>query len=215
MGIAAAGGDPAPGAAWIESHLNQLQGPGDLERTILALSAAHAPLGVLVAHLEHDQSRDGSFSEQSNLTAFAILALRAADTSRAGIARATTWLVRQENSDGGFGFAQRGSPSDVDDTAAAVQALTPRASVTRALAYLRRAENRDGGFPQTPAGPSDAQSTAWALQAFLATGRPPLGTRYLERLTTRSGEVDYSTGVAQTPVWVTAQALAALAGHAL
>jgi energy-coupling factor transport system substrate-specific component len=213
IGIAAAGGDVAKPAAWIELHLDQLQGPGDLERTILALSAAHAPLHGLVSQLERDAAPDGSVSNQSNLTAFAILALRAAGPS--GVPKAAAWLARQQNSDGGFSFAARGSPSDVDDTAAAVQALAAaggqHAPIARAVSFLHRAENRDGGFPDEPGAPSDAQSTAWALQAFIAAGSPPAGTAYLERLTTPSGAVDYSVGVSETPVWVTAQALAALA----
>ncbi len=217
IGIAAAGGDTARPAAWIESHLGQLQGAGDLERTILALAAARAPLHWLVAELQRGQAMDGSFERQSNLTAFAILALRGAHA--AGAWRAATWLVDQQNPGGGFGYAERGSPSDVDDTAAAIEALVAagghRNAVARALAYIHHAENPDGGFPEEPGGPSDAQSTAWAGQAALAAGAAPAGSAYLERLTTRSGAVDYSPGMAETPVWVTAQALAALAGRPL
>jgi hypothetical protein len=213
IGIAAAGGNPTAGATWIESHLSSLQGPGDLERTILALSAAHAPLHHLVSELQHDQSVDGSFNDQANLTAFGILALRAAHAS--DIPTATTWLRRQQNRDGGFSFAQRGSPSDVDDTAAAVEALVGRASVTRAISYLRHARNPDGGFPEQPGDTSNAQSTAWVIQAFLAAGSPPTGAAYLERLTAPSGAVSYSSGVSQTPVWVTSETLAALTGRPL
>jgi energy-coupling factor transport system substrate-specific component len=218
IGIAAAGGgDPSKPAAWIESHLGQLHGPGDVERTILALSAVHAPLHGLVRRLEQDEAANGSVGDESSLTAFAILALGAANAP--GIDRAATWLVRQQNSDGGFSFAERGSPSDVDDTAAAVEALVAagarRSAIDRALSYIRHAENADGGFPEEPGGPSDSQSTAWALQAFIATGGPVAGAAYLERMTTRSGAVDYSAGVSETPVWVTAQALAALAGGSL
>ncbi len=255
IGLAAAGVDPQAvqrdrhnPVIWIESHLGQLQGPGDLERTILALAAAHAPLGDLVSKLEHDQSTDGSFSGQSNLTAFAILALTATHAPSAAhapaaaahasaaahaaaaahargaahapaAATATAWLARQQNAGGGFSFAQRGGQSDVDDTAAAVEALVadggPAGAVKRALAYIDRAQNRDGGFPEQPGGPSNAQSTAWAAQALIAAKLPPRGLAYLERLTARSGAVAYAPGQAQTPVWVTAQALAALAGHAL
>jgi energy-coupling factor transport system substrate-specific component len=217
IGIAAAGGNAATPAAWIESHLGQLQGPGDVERTILALSAVHARLHGLVRQLEHDQSANGSVGGESSLTAFAILALGAANAP--GIGGAATWLLRQQNSDGGFSFAQRGSPSDVDDSAAAVEALVAagaqRRAINRALSYISSAENPDGGFPEQPGGPSDSQSTAWALQAFIVSGAPATGAAYLERMTTRSGAVDYSAGVSQTPVWVTAQALAALAGGTL
>ena len=224
IGLAGAGVDPRDVArdghtpvAWIEDHPGQLQGAGDLERTILALRAAHAPPGELLVELERDQSRDGSLSGQTNLTAFAILALRAAAARRVGAAGA--WLARQQNTDGGFGFAQRGSDSDVDDTAAAVEALAAAGAakgvIARAVGYIERAHNGDGGFPEEPGGSSNAQSTAWAVQALIAAGATPSGDGYLERLTTSSGAVDYAAGQSQTPVWVTSQALAALAGRPL
>ena len=215
IGIEAAGASPASftrggrtPVTYIETHLGQLQGPGDVERTILALAAAHAPLHGLPAELRN-------VPRQVNLEAFAILALHAAGAA----GPSPSWLAAQQNPDGGFGFAARGDQSDIDDTAAAVEALVaasgPQTTITRALAYIRHAQNRDGGFPQEPGGPSDAQSTAWAAQALEAAHEPPAGLSYLERLTTRSGAVDYSAGVSQTPVWVTAQALGALAGKPL
>jgi energy-coupling factor transport system substrate-specific component len=150
-----------------------------------------------------------------NLEAFAILALHAAGDP----APSPAWLAAQQNADGGFSYATRGDPSDVDDTAAAIEALVaahgPERAVAKAVAYIRRAQNHDGGFPEEPGGPSDAQSTAWAAQALIAAGRPPTGVGYLSALTTPSGAVDYSTGVSETPVWVTSQAVAALAGKPL
>jgi energy-coupling factor transport system substrate-specific component len=220
IGLAAAGRDPAAmrrdghtTIGWMRSHLGQLQGAGDLERTILALRAARAPLGDLLARLEADRRRDGSVAEQANLTAFGILALRAAGAG--GAARAATWLARAQNRDGGFSFAVRGDPSDIDDTAAAIQALVsvsaPRAVVAAAARYLTAHQNRDGGFPQQPGGASNAQSTAWAVQALVAAGGATRrAIAYLRARVTATGAVQYAAGVEQTPVWVTAQVLAAL-----
>ncbi|MEA2354422.1 MAG: energy-coupling factor transport system substrate-specific component, partial [Solirubrobacteraceae bacterium] len=79
----------------------------------------------------------------------------------------------------------------------------------------------DGGFPLTPGGESNAQSTAFAIQGLLAAhrdpGRLPHGSAlgYLRSLAGRGGSVRYSPRSTQTPVWVTAQALAALAGRPL
>jgi hypothetical protein len=115
----------------------------------------------------------------------------------------------------------------VDDTAAVLQALVDAgmhggAAITRALAYLVRAQNPDGGYPQEQGGESNAQSTAWAVQGLIAAGRNPAtvtrnGSRsplgYLESLLAPNGSVRYSRTGAQTPVWVTAQALTALAGR--
>ena len=213
-----------------------LQGAGDLERTILALHACgvspHSlPGGDPVARLLGFRARDGSFGHLSNLTAFAIFALRAAGYPAGGslLVGSARWLERQQEADGGFGFATRGGGSDVDDTAAVLQAIADtRASnphaLTRASAYLIGAQNRDGGFPQQPGGASNAQSTAWAIQGLIAGGRnvaaltregsrSPLG--YLQSLIAPDGSVRYSRTGAQTPVWVTAQALIALAGKPL
>ena len=91
-----------------------------------------------------------------------------------------------------------------------------------ATGYLTRSQNPDGGFPQQYGGESNAQSTAWAVQGLIAAGRDPAGVRrrgsrspigYLESLLAPGGSVRYSRTSAQTPVWVTAQALIALAGR--
>jgi energy-coupling factor transport system substrate-specific component len=231
LGLAAGGGDPSGerrAAAYVVSHQAQLQGTGDRERTVLALAAAGvAPPHALLAALARDQRPNGSFRGQVNLTAFGILALRASGrvSGDGAVGRARRWLARQQNADGGFNFFGRGGASGIDDTAAALEGLVaggaPHASgVARAAAYLIARQNPDGGFPLVGGGDSNAQSTAWAIQGLLAGGRnqarvrragsrTPLG--YLESLTARDGSVRYSRTSAQTPVWVTGQALTALA----
>lgn len=233
IGISAAGGDVdalrreghSP-VTYIQAHLGALQGVGDVERTVLALATADAPLQRLRVRLLHDQSTNGSFGGQVNLTAFGMLALRAAHAP--GVARAARWLEKQQNADGGFSYAARSAPSDADDTAAAVEALVAggvrETVIARAVAYLRSQQDRDGGFPDQPGAPSDAQSTAWVVQAFVAAGVDPdnVDSRgrsdpvtYLERLQGPAGAFDYAAGNVQTPVWVTAQVLAALARRPL
>ncbi len=89
--------------------------------------------------------------------------------------------------------------------------------------YLIRSQNLDGGFPEQYGSESNAQSTAWAIQGLIAAGRGgrvPIirrrGSRtptgYLESLLAPGGSIRYSRTGAQTPVWVTAQALVALSG---
>ncbi len=242
IGLAAGGRDPADmrrdGRSVLDALRAQaptLSGPGDLERTILALYACHAPVGAidgksLVGALLGYRHSDGSFAEQVNITAFAIFALRAAGISAGGptIGAAARWLERQQNADGGFSFDAHGAASDVDDTAAALQALIDAGAgrgssgVSRAVSYIVRAQNLDGGLPQQPGGESNAQSTAWAIQGLDAAGRgvesvrrrgsrSPLG--YLESLLAPNGSIRYSRTSAQAPVWVTAEALPALAGE--
>ncbi|HEX2105357.1 MAG TPA: prenyltransferase/squalene oxidase repeat-containing protein, partial [Solirubrobacteraceae bacterium] len=148
---------------------------------------------------------------------------RASDRS---VRRAAAWVARQQNRDGGWNFGGRGAPSGIDDTAGAVQALVAAGrsrrggAVARGVAFLVRRQNPDGGFPLQPGAGSNAQSTAWAAQALVAAGRNPERVRrggsrsplgYLRTLVAADGSVRYSRTSAQTPVWVTAQALTALA----
>jgi prenyltransferase/squalene oxidase-like repeat protein len=216
----------------IRGEASTLQGAGDLERTILALRACGAPaslpgLGDLGKRLEGYRDSDGSFEHLVNITAFAVLALRA-DRRAPGdpvVHDAIVWLEGQQAAGGGFGYAGRGSRADVDDTAAVVQALAAGRSsgavAQDAVQFLLRSANLDGGFPQQPGGESNAQSTAWAVQALVAAHRAParalpLASRsplaYLQGLVGPDGSVRYSRASAQTPVWVSAQTLTALAG---
>ena len=241
MGLAAAGRNPAGvrrgGRSVLDSQRREastLQGLGDDERTILAARACGASAYSfagrnLVAEVLRSHAPDDSFDRQVNLTAFAIFALRAVGHSAgfAAIHKAAGWLEHQQNGDGGFGFGVRGSSSDVDDTAAAVQALADAGArnarvLGAATGFLTRAQNLDGGYPQQPGGESNAQSTAWAAQGLIAAGRSPASVRrrgsrsplgYLEGLRSPNGSIRYSPTGAQTPVWVTAQALIALAGR--
>jgi Squalene-hopene cyclase C-terminal domain/Prenyltransferase and squalene oxidase repeat len=215
----------------LRAQAGTLEGPGDLERTILALHACGAPADALagknlISALVSYRSGDGAFGHLLNITAFAIFALRAAGHSAhdPAVDAAARWIAHHQDADGGYSFSGSGA-SDVDDTAAALQALLDAgvrsgAAITRAVAFVERAQNPDGGFPSGPHQESNAQSTAWAIQGLAAAGRDvervrvrgsrsPLG--YLESLLAPNGSVRYSRTSAQTPVWVTAQALAALA----
>jgi prenyltransferase beta subunit len=157
-----------------------------------------------------------------------VLALRAGGRAASDplVTGSAAFVAAQQNDDGGFGFGRRGGRSGTDDTAAAVQALVaagtaPRsATVRRAARFLVRSQRPDGGFPLVRGATSNAQSTAWAVQALVAAGRDlakvrqgrsrtPLG--YLRSLQADDGSVRYSRTSSQTPVWVTAQALTALA----
>ena len=83
---------------------------------------------------------------------------------------------------------------------------------------LRGVQNGDGGFGQFDGRSSNAQSTAYAVQGLVAAGRSPgrfgksgrSPIAYLRARQNADGSVDYSSTAAQTPVWVTAQAVMAL-----
>ncbi|HKH15949.1 MAG TPA: prenyltransferase/squalene oxidase repeat-containing protein [Solirubrobacteraceae bacterium] len=239
LGLAASGRNPRDVERsgrdmvdYIRGHAAALRGDlGERSRTILALraagvSATRAGGRDLLGELLRAQEDDGSFAGRVNTTAFAILALRAAGrtASDRAVRAGAAFIASQANDDGGFNFAGRGGPSGADDTGAALQALAAAgrcrsAVVRRAADWLESRQNADGGFA-LQSGQSNAQSTAWAIQGLIAAGRRPAQVRrdgsrsplgYLRSLVTAGGAIRYSRTSAQTPVWVTAQALTALA----
>ena len=231
LGLAAAGVNPADehrGGGGLLAYLERAQLPdmGAVERTVLAATAAGSdPRNFggrdLVAVLERGVRRDGSVADQVNLTAFAVLALRAAGAPVPP--RMLGWLGLQQNGDGGFSFATAGGGSDLDDTGAALEALGPGARGRRAIHFILAQQNTDGGFPAQPGNDSNAQSTAFAVQGLIAAGADPARIRagghsplqYLRSLIAPDGHLRYARGSDQTPVWVTSQALMALSGKAL
>ena len=237
LGIAASGKNPRDvrrsrrsSIDYMRAGARDLRDVGEIERTILALRAAGlSPRSFggrnLVRELARFRRRGGSVMRNTAWTAFGIFAWRAAGLERGSreVSTAASWLLRQQNSDGGWGLGD-GTPSDVDDTGAVLQALAAAGRgggtrVERAVRYLRRAQNPDGGFGQMAERSSNAQSTAWAVQGLLAAGRRPEALRrggrnpisYLASLQAADGSVRYSRTSRQTPVWVTAQAATALA----
>ena len=243
MGLAAAGRNPAGVRRGGHSVLDSLRGEAatlqrrsaTLERTILAVRACGASAYSLRRAATWSPKccarapATARSPHQVNLTAFAIFALRAAGTPRgsprSAKRRAGSSASRTPTAASASACAAR--PATSTTPRAALQALVDAgARDARALGaaarLLTRAQNLDGGFPQQPGGESNAQSTAWAVQGLIAAGairgavrrrgsRSPLG--YLESLRAPGGSIRYSRTGAQTPVWVTAQALIALAGQ--
>jgi hypothetical protein len=236
LGIAAAGENPrdvrngkATPVSYARGHLPKATAVGELERTILMLRAAGTSVRDfghrdLSAELKALRSSDGSWERLADHTAFGILALRAAGDSPAALRSSALWLERQQNHDGGFGFGRKGGSSDADDTGSSIQALVAagrgrKSAVRKAVAYLRHAQNPDGGFGQMKQDDSNAQSTSWAIQGLVAAHVSPGSLRrnghtpvsYITSLQQANGAIRYSRTSAQTPVWVTGQALTALA----
>jgi energy-coupling factor transport system substrate-specific component len=228
LGLEAAGVNPldvgrrghSP-VAYLRRNVSDLRSPGDLARTILALSGAgvdarHFAGHDLAAMLAGKRRGNGSYQGWPNSTAFAVMALRASGVS-AGIGRSLAWLRRVQNSDGGWG-AVPGSPSDADSVGAVLQALGGGShAARRAVRYLRRSQKRSGGWALGGAGVVNSQSTAWAVQGLLAAGIDPTSVRrggrtgldYLAARRAPDGHYRYSSTSDQTPVWVTGQALVA------
>jgi energy-coupling factor transport system substrate-specific component len=210
---------------YLRSQIRRVRSIGDLERTVLALEGAgidsrHFAGRQLTGELRRRRGRSGSFDGQVNLTAFGILALRAAGASRSAVGGSAKWLRHAENRDGGWGF-QPSAPSDADSTGAALQGLAAAGASRHAMhhgaAYLRRTQERNGGFALGGGGLTNAQSTAWAIQGLVAAGVSPSRVRehgkspldYLSARQRGDGHYAYSSSSDQTPVWVTGQALVA------
>lgn len=210
---------------FLRAHLSKLSSSGDFARTILALEGAglnaHSIDGRnLVSALTKRRRADGSFEGWPASTAFAVMALRQAGAT-GGLELSLAWLAGIQNPDGGWGDVP-GSPSTPDGTAAVVEAMPSSAAAQRGLAYLQSVQLPDGGFALGGTGSVNSQSTAWVVQGMLAAGADPSssaaggksGLEYLSTLQARDGHYTYSASSDQTPVWVTAEVLAAVAGQA-
>jgi len=240
LGLGAAGRNPEDVARaghslvdYLRAHVRDFTASQDYERALLTLRVAglspHRFGGRdLVTRLLRRQHRNGSFDGLTDRTAFAILALRGAGFSRSSgpIRSAAAWLVRTRNRDGGYGNAPS-APSDIDNTAAVLQALGAAGrrgtAVSRPARWLLRSQRSDGGFPLTRGGQSNSQSTSYAVLGLSAAGHParklvraghsPIS--FLKAMQARDGSFRYNRASAQTPVWVTAQVLLALEGRPL
>jgi Prenyltransferase and squalene oxidase repeat len=217
LGLAAAGTAPRARGQTIKYLVAEeagLTSPTDIALVALAEQALGQSADRPLSRLRALQRADGSVGGLVNATAWSVLAFRARGSPLQ--ARTIHWLLSRQTRAGGWGWSPRGA-ADSNDTAAVVEALRS-ANVTgrpisRALGFLLRFHNRDGGFELTHGRGSDAQSTAWAVQAFAAAHKPaPHGAlAYLRHLRRPDGSFRYSARYATTPVWVTSQVLPALA----
>jgi len=219
IGLRAAG-TPAASLAEARTYLadaaDELGSLTEAELVLTALAKLGPPPPPLVQRIRAAARPSGAIGPTLNATVWGIVSLRAAgEPAPSASAR---YLLRHQHRSGGWSWAVGGAP-DSNDTAAAVLALRAAGvrarhpAIASALRYLRGLQNRDGGFELVRGRGSDVQSTAWAVQAFLAAGARPgaRAYRYLSRMQRADGSLRYSARYAVTPVWVTAQALPALA----
>jgi energy-coupling factor transport system substrate-specific component len=213
LGLHASGASTGNALDYLVAHEDVLPELTDAELVAVAESALGRRPAKLLARIRSAQRASGRIGPNVNSTIWGILALRQA--GEPAPRAAVRFVLRQQARNGGWAWYLHGQP-DSNDTAAAVQALRSAGvngvPVRRGLAYLRGLQNQDGGFELTPGRGSDAQSTAWAIQAFVAARRPvPQGAfAYLRGLRRPDGSFRYSKRYVTTPVWVTAQVLPAL-----
>ena len=207
LGLRAGGAETGNALSYLVAHERELSSPTSMALVALAEGAlGHDPGGLL--------ARLPALPRAVNEAIWDILALRQA---RRPVPRpVVTYLVSSQTSSGGFAWA-RGVRPDSNDTAFAIQALRTAGvrgkPITRAVAFLRKFQRRDGGFELSKGRGSDAQSTAVAIQGLVAAGSnpSPAAFRYLAKLRRSDGSYRYSVRYAATPLWVTSQALLALA----
>ena len=196
---------------YLEAQSSDLDDTADVAVVLAARAALGDRSPGLVARLRSDTRPSGAIGPTVSSTIWAVIGLRQA---RASVPRATTrFLLARQARSGGW--------SGTNETAAAVQALRSLGvggrPIARALAFLRRHQNPDGGFEEAEGRGSDAQTTASAIQAFLAARARPgaAAYRYLARLRRPDGSYRASAREATAPIRVTSSVLPALARRPL
>ncbi|HWC34311.1 MAG TPA: hypothetical protein VG650_05725 [Mycobacteriales bacterium] len=182
---------------------------------------------------EFQNPMDTQYSASVLVQSLAVLALANSPGTAGPDAAAVSFLAGQQCSNGAFQVAIRTdtsvacapSDNDVDTTAYAVQALLAAGDhgghATAAATWLLSQERSDNGWGETPGAKSEANSTALAVEALIASHRKANpGLRWLLRQQQgckakvgQRGAVRFQGGTynAKTDVRATSQAAAALA----
>lgn len=209
LGLKAAGRSPTrPAGDYL--RVAPIEDTTDLALRVLALRALREDPGPLVERLQRQRRADGRIGSLVNSTIWGVLALPKGERA------AVRYLLRRQRAAGGWSWTPNG-PADTNDTAAAIQALRWNGvrgrPISRGLAFIRRLTAKNGGVRLVAGREPDAQSTAWAIQAYVAAGvkPPPACFRFLASLRRPDGSYRYSRRYAVTPAIVTAQVLPALA----
>lgn len=174
--------------AFLQSQAAELALPGDIAKATLAAIAAGANprdfggldlISALAAQYDADSGLYGG-TELGNVfgQSLTILALTASGQSTPH--GALGWLLSSQIEDGSWSWNGETAPGggDSNSTAIAVQALLAAGysgeAITNAVAYFAASQNDDGGFtyqkPSDFGTDTDANSTAYVIQALLAAG---------------------------------------------
>ena len=207
LGLKAAGRTPAGTVVYLRDA--PVADATDLALRVMALRAVGESPEPFLTRLRRQRRSDGRIGSLVNSTIWGMLALPR------GEQRSVRYLLGRQRQSGGWSWAPNGAP-DSNDTAAAIQALRWNGvrgrPIRRGLAFIRGLTAPNGGVRLVAGREPDAQSTAWAVQAYLAAGaKPPSAAfRFLASLRRPDGSYRYSRRYAVTPAIVTAQVLPAL-----
>ena len=241
--LVAAGEDPLS-AKWtkngktpldylIESPDGKSDGTGEIAKWItFAAACGKDPYTFAdydaVAALQEKIKEDGRVGNYIYTTYWGIFGLTAAG---ADVEPQIAWLLTQQNADGSFGSygTETGDSGDADNTAASIMALRAAGipaddpAVEAAVQFLREAIEENGGYNYGYYSAPNLASTAWAVQAFCSVGIDPSTVKssagnspvdYLLSLQKEDGSFRYTETLTDTPVGMTARAVAALSGCA-
>ena len=179
-----------------------------------------------VAALQEKIKEDGRVGNYIYTTYWGIFGLTAAGED---VKPQIAWLLTQQNADGSFGSygTETGDSGDADNTAASIMALRAAGipaddpAVEAAVQFLREAIEENGGYNYGYYSAPNLASTAWAVQAFCSVGIDPSTVKssagnspvdYLLSLQKEDGSFRYTETLTDTPVGMTARAVAALSG---
>jgi hypothetical protein len=181
---------------------------------------------------EYQNPSDTQFTASVLVQSLSVLALADSSVTASPSANAVSFLAGQQCANGSFQVAIRTdtsvdcavSDNDIDTTAYAIQALLAagaHAPANAAAKWLVSVRNTNGGWGETPTAATEANSTALAVQALIATHRSATsGLKWLlshqqgckakpaQRGAVRSHGHKYNAG---TDIRATSQAGAALA----
>ncbi len=158
----------------------------DCEKTILALTAAgknprtFGNLDFIAKLKTFEQLEQIGSPDLLNDDFWGILALLSAGESPSDsiIQNSKNFIMKNQNSDGGWSYAVSGQ-SDTNDTAVAIMTLLEAginlddSSIIKGINYLKVSQNEDGGFPYIPGSESDSGSDSWALSAIYKLRQKP------------------------------------------
>ncbi len=210
------------GASYLRQPLNSNVAT-DYEKRILAITAQRQNPSnyssenfVVKLQSMFDGTQIGSAS-LLNDDIFGILALYSAGINDNTVSKSRGFLLSNQNSDGGWGYAP-GLGSDSNTTAMAVAALAATGSVPNsATDYLYRSQASGSGFAFTPGQAADGASTAWVISGLISARKsvPAEAKSYLENLQTSNGSFKWHASDSTGSSLVTAYAVIALSGHSL
>lgn len=195
MAIKAAGEDPNSWQVgsnstivdYLSTNAASATTTNDYSRTILAIAAAGKDptsfggknfLSLLEAAYDGTQIGDSTLL---NDDFWGVLALVAAGVPASSdvIQHSVIFILNHQDTDGGwsYGVGQSSQSSDVDDTAAAIMALTAAGQsvsstpITNALTYIKSTQADNGGFESW--GTTNSATDSWAIASIVAAGQDP------------------------------------------